>query len=132
MKTTIKFNHMTAIDVDKSSDNERYAYLIQQIVESGMVWLLQASDGMFAMFEDPSGNEYIPVWPHEDSTMKYISDDWEDYTATSMNLKEFLSWLEELENDQIIIGAFPKDNMQVIPIQPIEMKSHLKDASKKF
>lgn len=123
---------MENFDINKATDNERYAYLIQQIVESKLVWMLQASDGMFAMFEDNAGKQYIPVWPHENSAISFISDDWEDYTATSMKVEEFMDWLDELDRDQIIIGAYPNDNMQVIPVPAAEMKTHLKDASRKY
>jgi hypothetical protein len=64
--------------------------------------------------------------------MTYISGDWQDYIATSMNLQEFSDWLKELNEDQILIGAYPKENMQVIPMQPTEMLTHLSDASRKF
>lgn len=123
---------MKKFDINKLTDNERYAYLIQQINESGLVWMLQATDGMFAMFEDTTENQYIPIWPDAQAAETYISDDWEGYTTTSMKRNEFLDWMQELHDDHILIGAYPKDNLQVIPMKPLEIKSHLEDAARKL
>ncbi|HBF88981.1 MAG TPA: hypothetical protein DDX39_10105 [Bacteroidales bacterium] len=107
------------------TDGERYQYLIDKAVETKTVWLLKAIDGMFAMFEDDKGQEYLPIWPEKEFTKFYVQDDWEEYEAEEMKIYEFLNWMQELSDDKILIAAFPDENNKVIPIPPLEIRKHL-------
>jgi hypothetical protein len=110
--------------VDKSGQ-DRYKYLIDSILQSRKIWMLQAEDGSFAMFEDNSGQSYVPVWPDKEMTEPFAVDDWEGYIPASMGLGEFLDWMNELKKDGIMIGAFPDSNMQSLSVDPLAFKSQL-------
>ena len=77
---------------------------IADVKENGMLWLLEAKPGLFAMVEDGDENSYIPVWSSESDAVNNISEDWEEYTVTNMNIAEFLGWMNELHEDQIGIA----------------------------
>ena len=110
---------------NNKSDQERYKYLVDHILLNKQVWMLQASDDSFAMFEDANGHSYIAVWPDKESTMPFIIDDWESYTPARMGLGELLDWMNELKNDDIMIGAFPNSAMQSLAIDPLDFKKQL-------
>jgi len=121
---------MDSKNIDELSDNERYDYLIKQAIKNKEIWLLHAIDGLYAMFEDDSENQYIPVWPEKKYADSYAVGDWDGYTAESMVLSEFLDWLQELKDDEIFIGAFPSANSQALSVDPIEFKKKLVQAGK--
>ena len=110
--------------------DERYTNFIDIAVKNKLVWLLEADEGMFAMFEDNNGQEYVPVWPDEKETGIHIKDDWCNYIPVSLKLYEFNSWLKELANDKIMIAVWPDDTMQTIPMQPLDLKKHIEEELK--
>ncbi len=107
------------------SDQERYKYLVDSILLNKQVWMLQAIDGSYAMFEDPKEQSYVAVWPDKESTMPFAIDDWEGYEPNRMGIGEFLDWMHELKNDNIMIGAFPNSAMQSLAVDPLEFKKQL-------
>jgi hypothetical protein len=84
------------------------------------------------MFEDDNGQQYIPVWPEKEFADSYAIGDWDGYESERMGLHEFLDWMQELQNDQIMIGAFPNSIMQAIPIEPLSFKKQLIQANIKL
>jgi len=121
---------MEAQKVDELPDNERYEYLVAEVVKNKAVWLLHAIDGLYAMFEDDNNFQYIPVWPEKKFADSYAVGDWDGYSAQQMGLGEFLDWLQELKEDEIFIGAFPSASMQALSVDPLDLKKKLIKAGK--
>lgn len=109
-------------------DTDRYEEFIETAVRLKAVWLLHASDGLYAMFEDGHEKQYIPVWPEMDIAASFAEGEWEGYEPEQMELQEFMDWLPELKEDEIYIGVFPSEEMQAIPVDPVVLRKQLKDA----
>ena len=116
---------MNKKEIGNLTEKERYEYLIENTVVHKEVWLLQDNDSSFAMFEDGIGNSYIPIWPEKNLAQIHAVDDWAGYSAERMSLNEFLEWLDELKEDQILIGALPDINMHALSVDPVEFKKQL-------
>jgi hypothetical protein len=114
-------------DIYLASDEVRYNYLIQEVVKNKEICLLQAMDGMFAMLEDSTGQEYIPVWAKSDHAARYATEDWQDYTPIAMELFEFNSWMKELNDDEVKIAAFPNSPDRIIPVDALHIKRLFED-----
>ena len=71
---------------------EELQKFLQTVNTNGILWLLEAKPGLFAMLEDGSGNSYIPVWASEAEAKANIGDDWENYNVTTMDIAEFITW----------------------------------------
>jgi hypothetical protein len=110
-------------------DHDRYKYLINHVVKYKEIWLLKARDGFYAMFEDSAGKSYIPVWPDKESADQYAIDDWHGYVSESMDLKELLEWMNELKEDQIMIGAFPNPKLEALAVDPLDFRKQLLELS---
>jgi hypothetical protein len=121
---------MDATGINRLSEKERYEYLIQSVASHKEIWLLQDNDSSFAMFEDETGNSYIPVWPEKSLAQYHAVDDWSGYAAERMGLNEFMEWLGELKEDQILIGAIPDANMHALSVDPLEFKKQLINVAK--
>ncbi len=100
---------------------------ISEVRQNDMLWLLEAKPGLFAMVEDGEENSYIPVWSKESDAVNNISDDWEEYSVTNMNVEEFLGWMRELHEDEIGIAVATGDGGQMLPIPALSMKQLFKD-----
>jgi hypothetical protein len=108
------------------TDQDRYQFLIRKIAETKQAWLLQANPGMSAMFEDNNGQEYLPVWPDEESAVRYSEDDWNDYQPEPVSLSELAEWCKELETDLILIAAYPDHKSNAVPLKPLQFISHIR------
>ncbi len=102
---------------------------ITEVRENDMFWLLEAKPGLFAMVEDGEENSYIPVWSSESEAVSNISDDWEEYNVTNMNIAEFIGWMNELHEDQIGIAISTGEGGQMLPMPALTMKQLFKDAA---
>jgi hypothetical protein len=112
-------------NIDVTSNQDRYKYLVDTVLMNKEIWLLQTVTGLFAMFEDDNDFSYVAVWPEKEFAEPFAVDDWEGYIPTRMGLGEFLDWMKELKEDQIMIGAFPNSNMQSLAVDPLEFKKQL-------
>jgi len=104
-----------------------YPLFLKMVGINQEVWLLLAMEGAYAMFEDPDGRIYLPVWHDEESARLHIEDEWENYKAEKMPLNEFLKWLDELKRDNIMIAMLSLDKNKTIPVIPEDLKTHLID-----
>jgi hypothetical protein len=119
---------MEELNINKMTDQERYEYLLNAITKNEEIWLLQARPGLFAMFEDGGGQEYIPVWPTEDLANSYSEGDWKDYQSEPMGLAELYEWCVELKEDNVLIAAFPNNDSQAIPVNPDDFALHVRES----
>lgn len=101
---------------------------ISEVRKNDMFWLLEAKPGLFAMVEDGEENSYIPVWSSEAEAVSNISEDWEEYSVTNMNVAEFVGWMNELHEDEIGIAISTGEGGQMLPMPALTMKQLLKGA----
>ncbi len=98
---------------------------LQTVNTNGILWLLEAKPGLFAMLEDGSGNSYIPVWASEDEAKVNIGEDWENYTVATMEIAEFITWTRELDSDDIGIAISTDKEGQIFPFPSKIMRQML-------
>jgi len=110
-----------------ANDQIRLAFFIDEVVENEVVWLLQAEDGLFAMVEDAEGNSYVSVWPVKSECEAAAKDEWNDYLAESMEIKEFLNWLKELKDDDVRIGVYPDIDGRILPFESLGLKKMIEN-----
>lgn len=108
-----------------TTEELKYQKFIENSIKNREVWLLQAYTGMYAMLDDLSGTQYMPVWDDEQDAVNYAKDDWSEYQPDRMGIGEFISWLDELEADLIKIAVAPFSDSQIIPQKAKTLKKHL-------
>lgn len=106
---------------------EELQRFLQTVNQNGILWLLEAKPGLFAMLEDGSGNSYIPVWAtkEEAEANTNIGDDWATYNVTTMEIAEFITWTRELDGDDIGIAISAGKEGQILPIPSKIMRQML-------
>ena len=63
-----------------------------------------------------------PVWSSEAEAVANISEDWEEYSVTNMNIAEFVGWMNELHEDEIGIAISTGEGGQMLPVPAKMMK----------
>ena len=104
---------------------EELRNFLQTVQANGILWLLEAKPGLFAMLEDGSGNSYIPVWATKEEAEANIGDDWDNYTVSTMEIAEFITWTRELDGDDIGIAISTGNEGQILPIPSKIMRQML-------
>ncbi len=104
---------------------EELQRFLQTVNQNGILWLLEAKPGLFAMLEDGSGNSYIPVWATKEEAEANIGDDWVTYNVTTMEIAEFITWTRELGTDDIGIAISTGTEGQILPIPSKIMRQML-------
>lgn len=98
---------------------------LQTVNTNGILWLLEAKPGLFAMLEDGNGNSYIPVWATKEEAEANIGDDWATYNVSTMEIAEFITWTRELGSDDIGIAISTGTEGQILPIPSKIMRQML-------
>lgn len=103
-------------------ENEIFEDFLTTIITNNEVFLLQADDGLFAMLEGNDGRSFLPVWGERIAADQAVKDEWDDYTVQEMEIKELISWLNELHEDGIWIGVAPDKEGKVIPFEAEQLQ----------
>ncbi|MBO7529382.1 MAG: DUF2750 domain-containing protein [Bacteroidales bacterium] len=104
---------------------EELQRFLQTVNQNGILWLLEAKPGLFAMLEDGNGNSYIPVWATKEEAEANIGDDWATYNVSTMEIAEFITWTRELGSDDIGIAISTGTEGQILPIPSKIMRQML-------
>jgi hypothetical protein len=106
------------------SAEDRYGYLVKRAADFEELWLIHET-GRYVTLADDNGNTLIPVWPEKEFAELFLKDDWQNYSVVRVEIYEFIDWLDELNEDNIKIAAFPKEDMKGIFVTADDMKNHL-------
>jgi hypothetical protein len=109
--------------------NLKFEIFIRQAILTRKLWLLQADEGQFALLGDDVGRSFIPVWSSMEQAKLASQAEWGGYTVTEMGLGEFISWMDELQVDEILIGMDPDENRKILALEAAAMKEVLQNRS---
>ena len=84
---------------------QRYAYFIERVVATGVVWSLYRQGWALASKED--GTLVFPLWPDSEFAQVCADYEWTGYAPQSFSLQELMTeLLPQLEQDGIVTGVF--------------------------
>ena len=106
------------------SAEDRYGYLVKRAADFEELWLIQENDSYVTLVDD-DGNISIPVWPEKEFAELFLKDDWKSFVVERLEVYDFIEWLDQLNEDNIKIAAFPKEDMKGIVVTANDMKNHL-------
>ena len=106
------------------SPQDKYGYFIRKVADFEEVWLIQ-ENGHYVTLGDKEEQIIIPIWPEKEFAELMLTDDWKSYTVESMNVHDFVEWLDTLEEDGYKIAGFPDIALKGVVVTADEMKNHL-------
>ncbi|MCF1429272.1 MAG: DUF2750 domain-containing protein [Shewanella sp.] len=102
----------------------RYDFMVAEIKSSEAIWTLQDTDGCVMLTTEDE--DCIPMWPSEEAARAWAVDDWQDCEPLSIPVRDFLErWVPGMEDDQLLVAAFPIEGDLGVVIPPNELESKL-------
>ena len=99
--------------VFKLDQKERYGYLIKKIADFEQIFLIADKKGNYVTCG--TNNEMvIPIWPEFDFALKLTETEWLNCDVKMVELKEFMKWMDKLEDENYLIGGFPNQVLNSI------------------
>src|SRR5688500_4205689 len=93
-------------NIQNLSPQDRYSYFIRKVADFEEVWLIQEND-QYVTLGDRAEQVAIPVWPEKEFAALMLTDSWKDCAVERMEVYDFISWLEQLEDEGCQIACFP-------------------------
>ena len=103
---------------------ERYVYFIRYVADCEEVWLIKDRE-KFVTLGDKNEQITIPVFPEKQYADLFLTDRWSNCSVEALNLNKFMDLLDQLQQYNVKIAGFPKDDFIAIVVEPEEMKNHL-------
>jgi hypothetical protein len=90
------------------SPRDRLKYLVKRIADEELIWSLKNKDGWILSEKD--GKELIPIWPHKLFAESCAKGDWNECTASSIPLDEWIDrWIPGMKKDNRLLIVFPTE-----------------------
>jgi uncharacterized protein DUF2750 len=111
--------------VENYDENQRFNYLLAQIINNNELWLLTDEHGCMMLNSDDE--DCVPIWPNKEFAELWINDDWQACKAESISLNKWFSrWTHGLLDDDLSIVAFPNQQQEGLVLYADEFEYELK------
>lgn len=91
----------------------RYKYFIRTVAEEEEVWGLTDEEGWLMLEVDGEKEDAIAVFPLESFAEVFRqAGELDGFVVEALDLREFMEWLDDLEEKGIKVAVFPTPNFQ--------------------
>ena len=98
--------------VSNLSNEDKYDYFIDTVLESKEVWILRDEEGCASL--ESGADMVFPMWPKKEYSDSCISGEWAGYHSVSIGLDVFMErWLPGLLEDGIRLNLLWMDGKGV-------------------
>lgn len=109
------------------SAEQRYEYLLQQVVDSQQLWILVGDGGSVLLNSD--GRDCVPVWPHQELADLHIEGDWADCQCQAIDLGTWQErWTKGLGADKLAVVGFVNEAEEGVIVSATEFDDDLLEA----
>lgn len=119
---------MTETDISRLlglSKEDKYRYVVEQLVTNKEVWIVFDDDGM-VLFESDRGEVVIPVWPHQEIAQLFCVGEYADCQPGTVKLDDFLNnEMKEAEEQGFLISLMPVPGTLAVLADPTEMGGNI-------
>ncbi|MDA8622141.1 DUF2750 domain-containing protein [Psychrosphaera sp.] len=128
--TETKLDPNRFVEIKSWNQDKRLKYLLMQILEQQQVWILTDEHGAVMLTTDDE--DCIPVWPHFEFAHEWATGDWNGFEPKAISLKDWQKkWSHGLEDDELLIVAFPIPDEDGIVLEPFELEDELEQQKRK-
>jgi hypothetical protein len=123
---------MNQADIDKifkRPGEKRYDYFIKAVVESEEIYSLYDDEG-WALLGDQEDADILPLFPSEAFAEAFrAAADFEEFRVEVLDIHELMEWLDEMEEDNMLVAVFPNPEFNGAVVKPQQLKA---DIQKEF
>lgn len=118
---------LTRKDVERilaKSGEGRYRYFVKTVCEEEEVWGLADEEGWLMLEEDENPDrDVLVVFPNpEFAALFREKGGYEEFEIESLDLYEFVDWLEDIDAQGMNVAVFPTPDMQCAVMAPERLK----------
>jgi hypothetical protein len=104
---------------------ERYAHFVKRTADWEEVWGLRDDRGWVTAI-DAEGRTFMPVWPHPEYARVCAAGAWENASAASIDVDEFVERsLPSLEDQGYLVSVFPAPTGNGVAVEPGRLRHDL-------
>lgn len=117
----------------KKPGEKRYDYFIKTVAETEEVFGLADEEGWALLGDDEEGEDIIPLFPNAEFAERFrVETDMEEYQIGVLDVNELLEWLDDMQQDGMLVAVFPNLEMFGAVIQPELLKKDLQEELEKY
>lgn len=125
-----QLNEQQIKTIQKYDAQQRYTYLIKEVVKNCQIWLLVDEHGCVMLNSDDE--DCVPVWPNKEFAQAWATEEWSHCSAEAISLEKWHNrWTHGLEEDELAIVVFPDQNSEGLIFFPDEFDFELQQQVKK-
>jgi hypothetical protein len=111
------------------NDDSRYAYFIARACDTHRVYGLVGPDGGWLVWGNVGDDdtEVFPAWPHPRLAAEAAADDFDGFHPEGTDLDAFMSFCDELQADDVLVGVLPFPDGSQLVVEPQALKRDLED-----
>lgn len=102
---------------------KRYNYFIKTVCAEEEVWGLADDEGWLLLEDDEDDTEVLAVFPSpEFAEIFRTKGEFEEFKVASLDLYEFVDWLDDFEKEKMKVAVFPTPDFQSAVMTPQQLK----------
>ena len=102
---------------------KRYNYFIKTVCEEEEVWGLADEEGWLLLEDDEDNTEVLAVFPNPEFAEIFRTKcEYDEFTVESLDLYEFVDWLDDFEKEKMKVAVFPTPDFQSAVMPPQRLK----------
>ena len=115
-------------NIEKQSADKRLNYLLKQVQQKRLVWILTDQHGCVMLNSDDE--DCVPIWPAEEFAEAWATGEWAECKAEAISLDTWQArWTPGLTEDEVSIAAFPNQQEEGLVLFPYEFEQELKQVN---
>ncbi|TNE59267.1 MAG: DUF2750 domain-containing protein [Bacteroidetes bacterium] len=109
----------------KRPGEKRYDYFIKEVVKNEEVFGLADEEG-WALLGDDLDADILPLFPTAGFAEAFRQGaDLREYQVEILDLNELMSWLEDMEEDNLLIAVLPNAHLNGAVVEPAHLRADL-------
>jgi hypothetical protein len=119
----------------KKPGEKRYDYFIKTVADTEEVFGLADEEGWLLLGDDDNeeSEDILPLFPGAEFAERFrVEHGFEEYGIGIVDVNELLTWLDEMEEDNMVVAVFPDLQASGVVIAPSGLKQDLAQELEKY
>ncbi len=112
----------------KKPGEKRYAYFIKTVADTEEVFGLADEEGWLLLGDDDNeeGEDILPLFPGAEFAERFrVEHGFEEYGIGIVDVNELLEWLDEMEEENMVVAVFPDLLASGVVTKPANLKEDI-------
>lgn len=120
---------LTPLEIEKlfkKPGEKRYEYFVKQVADSEAVFGLADDEGWVLLGDDDDNTDILPLFPYAEIAEEFRTKaGFDSEKVEPLDVNELLEWLDDMENDGMLVAVFPNPELNGAVVEPSMLKTDL-------